>query len=488
MRDRPLCELFGIDETNLARRREQTGLGEEERALVSGLHGWAERVAPDLVRDLYDRQLAREPARTILERLAHRRGAQWADLRATLEDVQRAYFLEIFEGAHTGWGLDYYERRLKVGHSHDEIDLPLKWYLSFYAEYEQLVRKYMRLHFDDADFVSRAEAALFRVFNYDMQAIADAYLLSVFTSMGLHVTGIEPEPGTDRAEQIAAAKQVFRQAMSRVLRIAPVLSETSAELRQLSGDMAESATGTLAQVNTASSVARNINAQAGSLLEAAERSGATMTEISSEAAEASTSSTRAVLAADRAQKTLESLSVARHEIDELLTGFAGLTRRAGALAASAGVEAGGEERPGHDDPRVADILSQVQEIARHAASASEKMGTHIEAIQRGESDVADQVSEIAAATRAAGEHQAEIARVVERQSATSDQTVVSTRELANASESVTHVMASVGRTALSTQEFSSTLQDASASLSAMARDLDEAVASLCAARDKTGTT
>jgi heme-based aerotactic transducer len=260
MTARSLTELFGIDDQNLAQRRELTGLGDTEREIIAQLQSWASEVAPDLVRDFYDHQLGFAPTRDFFEKIATARGVSVPVLRARLEEHQKSYFLDIFRFAESGWGLDYYERRLAIGWAHDHIDLPLKWYLAHYAQYEHLVRRHLAEHFADPSFVARAEEAIFRVLNYDMQAVADAYLLSVFESMGLELASIEPEPGRDRTERVGEMKQRFRGAIHEILRIAPAMSQASGELSGAAGRMSESAMATLAHADTTSAAVRGIQA------------------------------------------------------------------------------------------------------------------------------------------------------------------------------------------------------------------------------------
>ena len=68
--DRALAELFGITESNLARRREFIRLGEEERQLIGGLVDWATRVAGDMAREFYDFQFAFPPTLSFFEQFA----------------------------------------------------------------------------------------------------------------------------------------------------------------------------------------------------------------------------------------------------------------------------------------------------------------------------------------------------------------------------------------------------------------------------------
>ncbi|MEW6277615.1 MAG: methyl-accepting chemotaxis protein, partial [Candidatus Eremiobacterota bacterium] len=206
-RDQSLCERYAIDERTLALRREYVGLGEPERALLTELIPWAEANAGAIVREFYDHQFGFEPTRRFLERWTRERGMPVPALRAHLESAQEGYYRSVFTGARENWGCAHFENRLNVGRLHDRINLPFKWNIGSYVEYMRLTRKYLRRSFsDDPDFVTRAEEAVFKVFNLDLQAMADAFVVSTLESMGLGLDSILPDPGTDKTEYLEQVK------------------------------------------------------------------------------------------------------------------------------------------------------------------------------------------------------------------------------------------------------------------------------------------
>src|ERR1700691_3251937 len=191
---------FGIDESNLATRREFIRLGEEDRTLLDELTPWAQSVAAGLAKEFYDWQFEFGPTRRFFETYAQDNGMSTGQVRQTLERAQAGYFTQVFEGAGEGWGTDYFERRLKVGAIHDRINLPFKWYIGSYAELQRLTCIYLRKALKDPRKIAAAERAIFRVFNYDMQAIGDAFLMGTFESLGLSLDGVETAPGSDKTE------------------------------------------------------------------------------------------------------------------------------------------------------------------------------------------------------------------------------------------------------------------------------------------------
>ncbi len=203
------AQRFGIDEANLAIRRNFIRLGEEERSLLSGLTPWARSVAPEIAREFYDWQFDFGPTRRFFEGHAQSAGTSIGQLRQTLERAQTGYFTQIFEGAEENWGVGYFERRLKVGSIHDQINLPFKWYIGSYCEFQRLTSLYLRKAFKDSKKVAAAEQAIIKVFNYDIQAISDAFLMNTFESMGLSLEGIQAAPGSDKTEHIDQIKEAI---------------------------------------------------------------------------------------------------------------------------------------------------------------------------------------------------------------------------------------------------------------------------------------
>jgi hypothetical protein len=179
---RSSAQNFWIDESSLEARRQFIRLGEEERRLLAGLISWARSVTPQIAKKFYDWQFEFGPTRRFFETYAKSVGMPLSQLREALERAQTGYFVQIFEGAEEDWGVSYFERRLKVGALHDKINLPFKWYIGSYVEYQRLTSIQLREACQDAQQIAAAEQAIFKVFNCDTQAIGDAFLMTTMTS------------------------------------------------------------------------------------------------------------------------------------------------------------------------------------------------------------------------------------------------------------------------------------------------------------------
>jgi methyl-accepting chemotaxis protein len=211
-----LARAYGIDDRNVAQRRDFIRLGDEERELLAEMAPWAQSVAVDIARDFYDWQFDFGPTRDFFDNFAREKSMPLQALRSHLEAAQTGYLTEVFAGAQVEWDVRYLEKRLKVGDVHDRINLPFKWYIGAYTEFERLLALYLRRDFEDEEKVRRIEAAVRKVFNLDMQAIGDAFLLNTLKST-LGATGITLDeitgPG-DKTEKVGRIKHVLSEQLS----------------------------------------------------------------------------------------------------------------------------------------------------------------------------------------------------------------------------------------------------------------------------------
>ncbi|MEJ5252164.1 MAG: methyl-accepting chemotaxis protein [Armatimonadota bacterium] len=214
-----LCAYLRVNDTNLALRRQFVGLTEADIQILKQLHPWAESVADTIAREFYDVQFSFEPTRQFFERYAQKKGISLEQLRQGLEKTQAQYFRDIFQEADSGggYGTPYFERRLRIGYAHVVIDLPQKWYVGSYALYQRLVRKYLAQHFRwRPRFRARAEEAIFKVFNYDMQAVCDSYLMHLTKTFGVDAAAVvESIPAQeDLTEYVGNIQKVFQKVVA----------------------------------------------------------------------------------------------------------------------------------------------------------------------------------------------------------------------------------------------------------------------------------
>ncbi len=205
-RDLKLSRRIGVDAVNLEVRREFVRLSDHDRDLLLDLLPWAKSVAPSIAAEFYDFQFSFAPTLSFFERFAAQKGMPLEQLRGALEQAQTGYFVDIFEGAASNWGPEYFEKRLHIGWVHDRINLPFKWYIGSYCELQSLVTARLRREIKDKERFFAVQEAIFKVLNYDMQAIGDSFLLNTLDSMGLDMSAVESAPGADRTEHLDQIK------------------------------------------------------------------------------------------------------------------------------------------------------------------------------------------------------------------------------------------------------------------------------------------
>jgi methyl-accepting chemotaxis protein len=204
-----LAGQFGMDNRNIGARREFIRLGEEERKLLEEMAPWAKSVAAQIAKEFYDWQFNFGPATGFFENFARENGMSIAALRTHLEASQSGYFAEVFAGATVNWDVRYFEKRLHIGALHARINLPFKWWVGAYAESQMLLGKYLRRDIPDEDRVRRIEVAVSKVYNLDLQAIGDAFIVvtlqNVLQSMEIELDDLSITG--DKSEHIGRIKQ-----------------------------------------------------------------------------------------------------------------------------------------------------------------------------------------------------------------------------------------------------------------------------------------
>ncbi len=210
--EQSLCRELGIDEQNTQLRREYVRLGEFERELLAEMVPWIQAEASAIAEEFYDWQFEFGPTREFFENFAREKKMPLAVLRKHLEAAQAGYLTEVFAGAEVNWDTRYLERRLHVGVTHNQINLPFKWYIGAYTEFDRLLSAHLRREIADEERARRIEAAVRQVFNLDLQAIGDAFLVDTVRSLldasGMTMDEIIPEG--DKAEQMGKIKTVLQ--------------------------------------------------------------------------------------------------------------------------------------------------------------------------------------------------------------------------------------------------------------------------------------
>ena len=395
----PLCDQYRINEINLAERKRLIGLTASTVAILRRLSGWAKRVGPALVRDFYDLQFATEASRVFFENYGKAHGRTLAEQRVRLERTQLQYFLDIFAEADAGgqFGLDYYEKRLRIGSRHNLINLPQKWYIGSYAGYQQLVRKYLgRAYLLRPGFRAQAEHAIFTIFNYDLQAVGDAFFYDYLASIGLDLSRIAvTNPKFDLSEHYAELKDtvlgVIRgtiQTSRQLTASSQTLADASTHAGQVSRDIAATI-NQVAQGNTQQSASITRTASSMEQMRRAIEGIAQGAQVQSE----TTGQTAAALS-----KLSAAVEDIRRSAQEQSSGM----QRAGAARISLG---GALQQV---DTATSQVATQTDEAAHSAAQGAKVAGQSLEAMER----VREITNELAGRVHEMGQRTGQVGAIV----------------------------------------------------------------------------
>jgi methyl-accepting chemotaxis protein len=508
-----LAPRFGIGEGNLARRREFIRLSEDDRKLMIRLESWGTGVAPAIAHEFYDWQFAFPPTLAFFEDFARSRKLTLPALREVLEKTQAGYIAGIFSGAHRNWGVSYFEDRLNIGRAHDRINLPFKWYIGSYSEMQRLLRIHLRRSFEDAALVASAEETIWKVFNYDMQAIGDSFLLNTLESIGLNVAAIEETGGGDKTESLqqvkdairilveqgdalaegnlsaavfdssapcsgrfgeafARIRQSFRESMQRISQSASTLAASAEELTAVSQQMAGNAEETAAQANVVSNVSDDVSKRVSVVAASSEEMQASIREISKSANESAGVARNAVAAASSVNETVQRLGESSKGIGKVIKVITSIAQQTNLLALNATIEAA---RAGEAGKGFAVVANEVKELAKETARATEEIGQKIDAIQSDTRGAVEAIAQIGNIIREVNDISNNIAAAVEEQTVTTNEISRNVTEAANGTGEIARNIAGVATAAQDTTRGAADTQVAAKALSEMAAELQNLV-------------
>jgi methyl-accepting chemotaxis protein len=508
-----LAASFGIAEASLARRREFIRLGEQDRQVMGKLQGWAAQAAPAIAHEFYDWQFSFGPTLAFFERVASVRNIPLAALRDRLESSQSSYILGLFMGADHNWGVAYFEDRLAIGSVHDTINLPFKWYIGSYIELQILLRRLLRRDFRDARLVASAEEAIWKVLNYDMQAIGDSFLLNTLESMGLNVAAIAEAPGSDKTEGLqqvkgaihilieqctalaegrlsdeifeksapcagkfgdafARIRENFRDSMLRISQSAAALSSSAEELTAVSQQMSGNAEETAVQSKVVANASDDVSKRVGVVAASAEEMQASIREISKAANESATVARNAVTAAGSANQTVQRLGESSVGIGKVIKVITSIAQQTNLLALNATIEAA---RAGEAGKGFAVVANEVKELAKETARATEDIGQKIEAIQHDTSSAVDAIAQIGNIIKEVNDISNNIAAAVEEQTVTTNEISRNVSEAAGGTTDIASNISGVATAAQDTTRGAADTQTAARALSQMAAELQTLV-------------
>jgi methyl-accepting chemotaxis protein len=418
------ASLYQIDERGLELRRTYMQITDAELRLLADLRPWAEQVADEIGARLAEHTFAFSASGQFLQEYAAGKGIAIADLKKGWGAAQAGHFKAIFrEAAQGGFGVAYFEKLLGVGALHSKINLPLKWFLGTYPVYLDLVHEALRstppaiavkpaskLPWGskgglDLEVLHAAERAVSRIFNYDSQAIVEAFYYDTFACMGVNLAVMgEAGPGRDISDLFSEVRNTVHQTLQTFgassfevqdmcSAMNDRLSETGRAITEIAESASKVAEGAVRQADVAAAGRAAVEQASDAVVGAGELSRTGIEAATGASAALEDARTRI----EDAATAITALAARSSEVGGIVEAIQDIARQTNLLALNAAIEAA---RAGERGKGFAVVADEVRQLAERAAQSAADAGDLIAGIQGETNGAVDLVREAATRTHA----------------------------------------------------------------------------------------
>ena len=282
--------------------------------------------------------------------------------------------------------------------------------------------------------------------------------------------------GTDEIAQMSIALNETVDNLSRVIADinadARVLSGTSEKLSTTSNQLKLNSQQTTVQAGAVSAAAEQVNQNVQTLSTATEEMSSSIKEISKNASEAAEVASSAARLAGTTTSTMTKLSESSAEIGNVIKVITSIAEQTNLLALNATIEAA---RAGEAGKGFAVVATEVKELAKETAKATEDIGNKVEAIQNDAKGAVQAIDEITTVIGRINDIQNTIASAVEEQTGTTNEISRNIAETAKGSSDIASNITGVANAATETQQTAAASEEAAGELAQLAARLNNVV-------------
>ncbi len=496
-----LSSLYHITPENLALRREFIGLDAEVVALLAELSPWATEVADAVAADVTDHHFGVTATAEFFRAYAAEKGVGLEALRGEWQAARAAHWRRIFAEPEQPqpFGIAYFATLLEAGAAYNRVNLPMKWYLGRYPAYLDAVRRQLHgnppsialgpgrrglLRRSDAGIdpavLAEAERAIGIVFNYDLQAITDAFYFDTFATMGVDLSGIHGRGARhDLSDRGSELKSTVHESLRLFIDSSQNMHELFAHVRgnveqtthamngiaAASGEVAQGAERQAMMLQRSRELADEVSA---ATVRAQELSGQGVEA----AGEANAVMQRVRVSGQEAQAGIDELARKSTEIGGILETITGIANQTNLLALNAAIEAAraGEhgrgfavvaeevrklaEESGGSATTIGELVKEIQQeidrvvnLVQQAAQLADHGVERSELAQQAFAEIGDAIADISESVGGMTETSTEIATVAEQSSASAEEMSSATQETSAQSQELSISLAELATTA-----------------------------------------
>jgi methyl-accepting chemotaxis protein len=253
---------------------------------------------------------------------------------------------------------------------------------------------------------------------------------------------------------------------------AEVVQSAATGLSAISQQLSSNAEETSMQGSVVSAAAEQVSKSVKMVAVATQEMDSSIREVAKQAADAARVATAGVKVAVTTNTTVGKLSHSSQEIGKVIKVITSIAEQTNLLALNATIEAA---RVGEAGKGFAVVATEVKELARETAKATEEISHQIEAIQADSRAAVDAISEISQIINKINDIQNTIASAVEEQTVTTREIGRSVNEAATGTSEIARNILDVASAARNTSEGIHTIKRSATDLSTMSNSLKQLV-------------